>query len=193
MPSLQWMWCRLVLLMHLHQTHRQPGWIQPSNLYRDKHTPCTTGQYTVLTFSNHTEVIAFIAWLCSTQLASILEICSYVISTWIRRLQWLLSSVWLHTIIVSDGDGGITIGELNQFSFTGRVEDEVKALISLHNAIVSDENVHTVHSGLTINSNNTVIGGCIINSFCVKGKQNTNWMFSVLVRFWQWCWIFTYI
>ncbi len=75
------------------------------------------------------------------------------------------------TIIVSDGDGGITIDKHNQFSFTGRVEGEDKLLISLHNAIVSDENVHTVHGHFTINSDNTVIGGCKINSFCIM--ENT--------------------
>ncbi len=77
------------------------------------------------------------------------------------------------TITVPDGDGGVTDDELNQFSFTGRVEGEVKTLISLHNTVVSDENVHTVHSGFTVNSNNTVIGGCKINSICVKGKWST--------------------
>ncbi len=71
------------------------------------------------------------------------------------------------TIIVPDGDCGNTDDELNQFSFTGRVEGEEKLLISLHNAIVSDGNVYTVHGDFTINSNNTVIGGCKINSFCV--------------------------
>ncbi len=74
------------------------------------------------------------------------------------------------TIIVVYDDGGITDDELNQFSFTGRVEGELKTLISLHNAIVSDENVHTVHGRFTINGNNTVIGGCKINSFCMNGK-----------------------
>ncbi len=98
----------------------------------------------------------------------------YVISAWIRWLWLLLISIRLHTIIVSDGDGGITIDELKQFSVTGRVEGEEQLLISLHNAIVSDENVHTVHSGFTINSNNIVIGGCKINSICVKGKQSTD-------------------
>ncbi len=77
------------------------------------------------------------------------------------------------TIIVTDGDGGITDDELNQFSFIDRVEGEDKLLISLHNAIVSDGNVHTVHSGLAINSNNTVIGGYKINSICAKRKQST--------------------
>ncbi len=75
------------------------------------------------------------------------------------------------TIIVPDGDGGITDDELNQFSFTGRVEGENKTLISLHNAIVSDDNFDTVHGDFTINSNNTVIGGCKINSFCIMEKK----------------------
>ncbi len=77
------------------------------------------------------------------------------------------------TIIVPNRDGGITYYELNQFSFTGRVEGEDKLLISLHNAIVSDGNVRTVHGRLIINSNNTVIGGCKINSFCAVKKTTT--------------------
>ncbi len=90
-------------------------------------------------------------------------------------------SAKVHTIIVSDGDRGITINELNQFSFAGRVEGEDKLLISLHNAIIGDENVHTEHSGFTVNSNNTVIGGCKINSICVKGSRVQYWMFSILL------------
>ncbi len=88
------------------------------------------------------------------------------------------------TIIVPNRDGGITDYEFNQFSLTGRVEGEDKLLISLHNAIVSDGNVRTVHGRLTINSNNTVIGGCKIDSFCaVKKKNNTTMLHMQILKY----------